>query len=551
MGIRARVFFTTMVVAIALLAMSFGVLYFSASAGLRRLETVDIDDALHRATAAVDEKVADLDRFALDWSEWDPLLRFTEDSSTVPGFVSENMVSPQSMEKLGVDVFIVVDAKGRVIYSEAVDPASLESAAVPREALTYAVRRAVSAAGQIEGASIKGLMATEAGPMMVVAQPIVHSSGHGPVVGTLLFGRFFDADDTAAIGKLTQMPVAFYSANRSIPASGIAGVRSALASGASPVVRDTDPTHVSGFETLSGVGGDAAILQVTVPRSALAVALDTSLSTGLWMLLGIGVVTGTLYLALDRTVIRRLSKLSEEVSSVADSGDPSRRVTPFGRDEIGSLSKEINVMLDTVESSNESLRESNVKLERMVYDVAESMGRVVEARDPYTQGHQERVAHLSAQIAREMGLSDGQAACVEFAGIVHDIGKLGVPAEVLSKPGKISAVEFRLIQEHSLRGHAILSGIDFPWPVADIVLQHHERMDGSGYPAGLRDGEIMLEARIIAVADVLEAMASHRPYRPALGTDAALEYLRSEPEKFDPDVLAACIRLWERGELDL
>jgi putative nucleotidyltransferase with HDIG domain len=197
------------------------------------------------------------------------------------------------------------------------------------------------------------------------------------------------------------------------------------------------------------------------------------------------------------------------------------------------------------------LAESNTRLEKMVYDVAESMGSVVEARDPYTQGHQVRVAVLAHRIAREMGLPEDERDGISMAGLLHDIGKLRVPAEILTKPGLLSPAEMSLIREHPEQGYEILHPIDFPWPVADMVRQHHERIDGSGYPAGLKGDEILLSARILAVADVVEAMASHRPYRPVVGLPEAMEEVSTNPQLYDATVAAACLRLYARGDTGL
>jgi putative nucleotidyltransferase with HDIG domain len=202
-------------------------------------------------------------------------------------------------------------------------------------------------------------------------------------------------------------------------------------------------------------------------------------------------------------------------------------------------------------AGEKALEASNTRLEKMVYDVAQAMGSVVEARDPYTQGHEVRVASLARRIAAEMHLSDEEQDEVNMAGLLHDIGKLRVPAEILTKPGRLSAPEFSLIKEHPEGSYDILKLIDFPWPVADIVRQHHERLDGSGYPAGLRGDEIMIQARILAVADVVEAMASYRPYRPALGLEAAIEEVAAHPEQYEATVVRACIRLYERNETGL
>ena len=195
------------------------------------------------------------------------------------------------------------------------------------------------------------------------------------------------------------------------------------------------------------------------------------------------------------------------------------------------------------------LLEGNARLEEMVYDVAEAMGRIVEVRDPYTQGHEVRVAELARLLAEDMDMSSDEIAGVEMAAVVHDIGKLSVPAEILNKAGTLSSIEFALIQQHPLAGYEILKGIAFPWNVAQSVLQHHERMDGSGYPYQLRGDEICKSARILAVADVIEAMASHRPYRPAVGVDEAVAEIASHPEQYDAEVVAACLRLHESGRI--
>ena len=147
----------------------------------------------------------------------------------------------------------------------------------------------------------------------------------------------------------------------------------------------------------------------------------------------------------------------------------------------------------------------------------------VETRDPYTAGHQIRSADLARAIATEMGLPQDKIDGIRMAGSIHDIGKLSIPAEILSKPTKLTEIEFSLIKEHSRSGYEMLKDVESPWPLAEIVYQHHERMDGSGYPRNLKGDEILMEARIMAVADVVESMASHRPYRPALGIEAALE----------------------------
>lgn len=189
------------------------------------------------------------------------------------------------------------------------------------------------------------------------------------------------------------------------------------------------------------------------------------------------------------------------------------------------------------------------KLEKTLMQIIEAVAATVEMRDAYTAGHQRRVAQLAVAIAKELQLSEAQVEGIHLAGVVHDVGKVRVPAEILNKPGKLTELEFRLIKEHSRNGYEILKSIDFPWPIAKIVLQHHERLDGSGYPQALRSDQILIEAKIVAVADVVESMKSHRPYRPGLGLDVALEEIaRNRDTLFDPTAVDACIRLFrERG----
>ena len=201
--------------------------------------------------------------------------------------------------------------------------------------------------------------------------------------------------------------------------------------------------------------------------------------------------------------------------------------------------------------AEEQLRASRERLESLLRAIIETVGRLVEVRDPYTAGHQVRVARLAVQLAEQMGLSEEERLGIEYSALLHDIGKLSVPTEILAKPGRLTDFELELVMNHSRQGFESLQSLDFDFPVAEVVRQHHERMDGSGYPDGLSGDDILTAARVIAVADVVEAISSHRPYRPALGLDTAIQELQDNPEKFDPDVLAACFELYERRELVL
>ncbi len=191
------------------------------------------------------------------------------------------------------------------------------------------------------------------------------------------------------------------------------------------------------------------------------------------------------------------------------------------------------------------------RLRKTLGTMIQAMSVAVEARDPYTSGHQRRVAALARSIAAEMNLSRDQIEGIRMAASIHDMGKISIPAEILSMPRKLSKLEFDLVKTHSQAGHDIIKDIDFPWPIANIILQHHERIDGSGYPHGLRGDNILLEARILAVADVVEAMASYRPYRPALGLDTALEEItRNKNILYDGEVVEACLKIFREKKYE-
>ncbi|HER23632.1 MAG TPA: HD domain-containing protein, partial [Candidatus Atribacteria bacterium] len=194
-------------------------------------------------------------------------------------------------------------------------------------------------------------------------------------------------------------------------------------------------------------------------------------------------------------------------------------------------------------------KQAEERLKKTMDATLETMSKIVEAKDPYTAGHQLRVSQLAVAIAVELNLPQDQLEGVRVSSLIHDIGKIGLPTETLSKPTHLTEIEFNLIKEHSQLGYDILKSIDFAYPVAQIVLEHHERLNGSGYPHQLKGDQILLEARILGVADVVEAMSSHRPYRPALGIDKALEEItRNKETLYDPKAVDVCLRLFkEKG----
>jgi putative nucleotidyltransferase with HDIG domain len=193
-------------------------------------------------------------------------------------------------------------------------------------------------------------------------------------------------------------------------------------------------------------------------------------------------------------------------------------------------------------AADQQVHQTIRKLESTVESVIQAISLTIEMRDQYTAGHQKRVNQLACAIAKEMHLPMERVQIIRVAGLLHDFGKIFVPTEILIKPGKLNELEFSLVRSHPQSGYNVLKSIEFPWPIADIILQHHERMDGSGYPSHLREEEIGTEARILAVADVVEAMASHRSYRPALGLDTALKEInKNKSTLYDAKVAEACL----------
>lgn len=216
--------------------------------------------------------------------------------------------------------------------------------------------------------------------------------------------------------------------------------------------------------------------------------------------------------------------------------------------EILAIAREVTLRRQVEDEA----KRSTEKLLKAMESTMQAMAMVIEMRDPYTAGHQRRVTHLACAIAREMDITEDQIKGLYLAGLIHDIGKVRVPAEILTHPNGLTEAEFSMIKMHPIVGYEILAKMELPWPIAKIVHQHHERINGSGYPSGLSGEEIILEAKIIAVADVVEAIASHRPYRPALGLGKALEEIAQQKGiLYEPAVVDACLKLFEEKQFQL
>lgn len=210
------------------------------------------------------------------------------------------------------------------------------------------------------------------------------------------------------------------------------------------------------------------------------------------------------------------------------------------------LKKRTKDKTDDLLAQAEKLKESYKKSQIILDGIVKTLSMIVETRDPYTSGHEDQVAKIACKIAKEMKLSEEQITAIHVAATLHDIGKISVPSEILTKPGRLNDLEREIIKTHCKVANDLLINIEFPYPVAEIIFQHHERMDGSGYPRGLKGDNIAIEARIIGAADVMDAMASYRPYRPALGVDAAMEEIvKFSGIAYDPAVVDACVKIYK------
>ena len=220
--------------------------------------------------------------------------------------------------------------------------------------------------------------------------------------------------------------------------------------------------------------------------------------------------------------------------------------------ELVQSNKLLKIEIDNRKRMQLELQDGFEHLKKVMNSTVQAITTTIEKRDPYTSGHQQRVADLSRHIAREILFSENEIEGIYIAAAIHDIGKISLPAEILAKPVPLSDIEVSLIQAHCQTGYDILKGIEFPWPIAEIVLQHHERLDGSGYPRGFAGDDILMAARIIGVADVVETMASHRPYRPSIGIDKALEEItQNRGILYEPLVVDACLKIFNTKEFQL
>ncbi len=248
-------------------------------------------------------------------------------------------------------------------------------------------------------------------------------------------------------------------------------------------------------------------------------------------------------------IVRDVTSYKEAHNILAKSKDELEIKVQEQTAELASLKEVFQKEVSLRAAEKETTKKSFEKVERLLEDTIGAIALIVQKKDPYTAGHQQRVSQLACAIGQEIGLRDDQIRVIRIAALLHDLGKAFIPAEILAKPGKLSQAELSMVKTHPDADYEILKTIDFSCSIADIVHQHHERIDGSGYPLGLKGDDILAEAKIIAVADVVEAMISNRPYRPAKGVDAAINEIASgKGNLYDPNAVEACIKLFSEGK---
>jgi putative two-component system response regulator len=316
----------------------------------------------------------------------------------------------------------------------------------------------------------------------------------------------------------------------------------------------TDLLHSEGYSVRSAINGELA-LHAASAKTPQLILLDISMPDmdGYEVCRRLKADPG-----LSEVPVIFLTAMSDEQEILRgfDMGAVDYVTKPFKREELLArvrthleLYRLRHHLGEEVDRRTYLLRESEKRLKNNLLESVSALAAMIELRDPYTAGHQRRVAKLAKVIADEMGLTEERIEGLELAAAVHDVGKISIPLEILSKQGPLGQFEVSLLREHPKAGYDILKSIDFPWPIANIVLQHHERINGSGYPDGLMGDETLLESRILAIADVIEAMASHRPYRPSIGIRKALGEVESKQGiLFDSEIVAATLRLFrEKG----
>ena len=522
--------------------------------GFRNAENGVIDGKLKQANAILDTNISNLDKIATDWAQWDDTYNFIIDQNV--NYVSSNLIDSTFVNN-HINLIVYVSLTGEIVFNKAYDLNNDNEIQFP-DSIAQALReenRLLVSNQSDRGAH--GIISIGGQPAIIVSEPILKSTGEGPSRGTLIFGRFLNPDEVSTTmlnsGLTDNVEIKLINDKLS------PNYKTALTALEKSQNYDEliSENSIAGYMIIKDIFGKSLfILRIETQRPINELAIQTtSFFSWTYIIFVICLICFQIFYN-EKMVVSRIAYLIKHVKNIGTTGGVQNSITIKGTDDISSLAESINSMVKrindaskAIETSEQQYRELADTLRKTLDSVIGCINTTIKLRDPYTAMHQERVALLARAIASDMGLPTKEIDQICTAAALHDIGKINIPSEILCKPNKLSEIEYAIIKTHSQTGYNILKNVEFQYPLAEWVLQHHELMDGSGYPNGLSRNQIGLAARIIAVADVCEATSSDRPYRAALGIEVALQELKQYKNiRYDEKVVDSCLRIFnEQG----
>ncbi len=514
--------------------------------GFQNEENRVVQEKVTQAAAVLNENLRVLEGITTDWAMWDDTYEFIQDGNEE--YRASNLVDSTFINN-NLSIRVYINSSGKIVEAQAYDLMNESLIPFPENLMPYISPDSTLIKASNDEGIKTGIIDLPEAPLLIAAHPILTSLGEGPSRGTLIFGRYLDDQEILAMKQHSGITDDFEVrslSNTSLPADYTNAER--ILNNNQIAITVLGRNSIAGYTFIPDINDQPLmILKIETARPVMTMAQQT-LNYFLWSSLFVFVALACILVALnEKLIVTRLSLITRTVRNIGNTSS-SARVSVGGKDELSLLSASINGMLDRIQEKETALQQNYRELQETFDGAIKVIAGTLEMRDAYTAGHQVRVAQLAKQIALDMSLSEERANQIYTAALIHDIGKIGLPAEILSKPTELSSAEFSLIQEHPRLAYDVLMKIKFPYPLHRWILEHHERMNGSGYPAGLSGDNISLEARIIAVADVVEAITSHRPYRPALGIQIALEEISNyRVTLYDPAVVDSCIQIFKAG----
>jgi len=509
-------------------------------------------EKMEQVCAILQVKMKTLEYTISDWAVWDDTWNFVQ--SLNENYIASNL-NYLTMENLNLNFMVFLDTHANIVYSLSYDPVRKLNILLPKD-LTSLLVTDSPLLNRMNGGSVSGIVDLYDVPLVIASHSILKSDGSGPSRGWLVFARFLDENELEVLrsaGGLKDEIEIFSYRNTGFTSS--SGVVDSILSGNLFSFEIINENTIAGYSPLYDIYGNISfIIKVVSDRPVNTLARKIEYYLG-WSTFFIIVTLASILVYInEKILLSRITRMIKEVRGIRDINNSDTRLGISSNDELTGLAVSINEMLDRLQAVNQELKSSEQRyrkqaemLQYMLDGTTRAMAAIVEARDPYTSSHQLRVARLAQAIAQKMGLPENVAVQIYTAGLIHDIGKMVVPAEILAKPGKLSPLEFSLVQMHPQKGHDIVKNIKFPFDIARWILEHHERINGSGYPYGLTGDKLSIESQILAVADVTEAMSAHRPYRASLGLEAAFEEItRHRGVLYYERAVDACIELFRQ-----